>query len=158
MRTTLPICVLLGATLTGCAARQEEGGPEWLPQLEAAHRTADQASARSDFAEARRALTEAIALRPSQAMTAGERRVLTQDLHYRLAEVELASGQPLEAQRAASRGLALGRHDDLFTANLLVVRGRALEATGAERESATDYYEALRINDRLLRQELGENP
>jgi hypothetical protein len=47
--------------------------------------------------------------------------------------------------------LALGDHGDLFTANLLVVRGTAREVLGAGRGAITDYERALTINETLLR-------
>jgi len=81
---------------------------------------------------------------------AEHRRVVHQDLLFRIARAELGAGRFEPALAAADRGLALGRAVDLFTANLLVARGEALEKVGQRAAAASAYFEALQINQKLL--------
>jgi hypothetical protein len=78
-----------------------------------------------------------------------------QDLLFRIARAELARGRSTEALAVADRGLALGPARDLFTANLLVARGEALEKLGRGPQAASAYFEALEINRKLLHDALG---
>ncbi len=87
-------------------------------------------------------------------MASEDRRVILQDLFWRLAQVELQAGQPQAALQWAHQGLKLRQKEDLFTANLFVARGRAKEMLGRDRESAHDYFEALKINETLLQRTL----
>jgi hypothetical protein len=59
------------------------------------------------------------------------------------------------AWRRARRGLSLGKALDVFTANLWLVRGEALEALGRDSEAAASYYAALEIDNALLQGVLG---
>ena len=77
------------------------------------------------------------------------------DLLFRIARAELEAAQPDQALAAADRGLALGRDNTLFCANLLIARGEALEKLGRDTEAASSYYEALEINRKLLDHVLG---
>ena len=71
-----------------------------------------------------------------------------------LASIDLDDARPESPLEHSEAGRALGRGQDVFTANLHVTPGRALEATGREVEAADAYFEALEINDALLRQML----
>jgi tetratricopeptide (TPR) repeat protein len=83
-------------------------------------------------------------------------RVLRQDACYRLAELALASGQPAEALARAERGLALGDELDVFSANLHIARGRALEGLARPVEAAAAYHRALVVHEALLAEALSE--
>ncbi len=142
----------------GCA-RQEPSAPsaaEWIGQAREAHAAADRAVAREDWSAARDALRRAWQREVPAAVGADDRRVVRQDLAYRLAEVELSAGAAEDALRWAEDGLREGRAEDVFTGNLLVARGRAREALGDDRRAAQDYFEALEINEALLRRTFDE--
>lgn len=86
---------------------------------------------------------------------AGERtaaRPYRQDAYYQLART---SEDPAEQLELANDGLSLGG-DDLFVANLLAVKGRALEALGRVDEAPAVYHRALLINEQLLNELLNE--
>jgi len=144
------------ATLPACSGEERSDARRWVESAEAAHRAADEAIARGELDEARAALLGPFEAEPPEGVAERDRRVVRQDLAFRLAEVELEAEVPEAALRWVERGLELGRGEDLFTANLLVARGRANEALGREREAAADYFEALEINDALLRRTLEE--
>ena len=141
------------AALTGCGAEHEppanDDASAWLSDVMSAHARADEALAigRSDIAaEVLRGAFD----RPVAREVAPEHaRIVRQDLSFRLASAELASA-PERALHDAERGLALGRQDDLFSSNLLAVRGRALQALGRDTEAASSSQEALAIAERLL--------
>ena len=130
-----------------------DGGPrpaDWLAQATEANRAADAALARSDRDAARDALGRFVALPVPDGLAADDRRVVVQDVLFRLALVEIEATQPAAALRWIERGLGEGRGEDVFTANLLVARGRVYEMLGHERGAIDDYGAALRINERLL--------
>jgi len=83
---------------------------------------------------------------------------VAQDACYRLAELEIASGRPTQAIAEADACLRRDRVRDLFTANLLYVRGRAHETLRQDARAAQDYQEALRINEELLQAALQAIP
>lgn len=153
----LRVCLLACLSLSlkaGCAAREELPAPgeasEWLAQVRDAHATADAALLQDDAPSAARALREALDANIPEAVLPQDRRVVQQDLLYRLSSVQLESGRPAAALAAAERGLALGPGEDIFRANLLVVQGEALQAAGRDTEAAASYYAALMINRALL--------
>jgi len=153
--------LLLAAGVGGCAAREEERAEQvaaavWIDAARRAHMEADAALARGDRQAARAVLRGAWDRATPSDVSSEDARVVKQDLAFRLAEIDLEAGQAADARQWADRGLELGRGRDLFTGNLLVARGRAKEALGEEREAAADYFEALEINDDLLRRTLGE--
>ena len=95
---------------------------------------------------------QAAALQPVPAQVHPKHlRVVRQDLWFRVAQLELRAKHPELAFAYANQGLTFGRAHDLFTANLLIARGEALEATGHDTEAAASYYDALQINAELLR-------
>jgi len=137
--------------------RSANDAREWLDQIARAHARADEALAAGQREQARTFLSAALD-RPLPPELASEHaRVLRQDLWYRLSSIGVEL-EPSQALREAERGLALGRHADLFSANLLVARGRALQALGRDTEAASSYHEALQLDERLLNAVLGAGP
>ena len=118
----------------------------WLEAVERAHVTADTEPA----SQASAALSMALATPVPRDVLAMHRRVVHQDLLFRLARAELDGGRPADALAATERGLALGQQPDVFTANLQLARGEALEALGRAAEAASAYFEALEINRKIL--------
>jgi len=121
----------------------------WVGNVSRAHLAADQALARGDLAFARVTLSRIVDLPAPAGLADRDRRVVLQDASFRLAVVELADGRPQAAVAAADRGLALGQFRDLFLANLLAARGRARELLGQAEAAATDYHDALLVNQAL---------
>jgi tetratricopeptide (TPR) repeat protein len=153
-----PWVVALALLLVLGACAREPRPEQWLETAYLAHRGADEAVAGGRLDEARRQLEAVLRMPTPPGLAPGDERVVLQDVHFRLAEVGLLEGRPERALASADRGLELGRDTDVFTANLLVARGRALEALGEEPEAAAAYYEALRIDDELLRRIVPPRP
>ena len=140
----------------------------WLTAARRAHALADEAltgqgpepetKADESFEEAQAALESLAAEEAPPAIGEAEARAVQKDLYYRLAELALARDDAEMARAWADRGLRLGETEDLFTANLRIVRGRAEEALGDDRTAAADYHRALEINDALLRRVLDGDP
>jgi hypothetical protein len=154
---------LLALVLIGCAResasleRSVAPAPAqaWLDEVEQAHATADSAS----DGQAARAALEAVRERPvPAALGADDRRRVLQDLSFRLGVLALERGDAAGAGDEAERGLALGQADDEFTANLLIVAGRAQAAQGRAGEAARSYGAALAIHERLLDRALQGEP
>jgi tetratricopeptide (TPR) repeat protein len=138
------------------APRANEASPgEWLAQVKHAHERADGAIAAGELANASATLERALEQPTPAALRADDLRVVHQDLLFRLSELAQRRNEPQRALLLAERGLALGRHEDLFSANLLVARGRALALLARDTEAASSYQEALAIDERLLRVALG---
>ena len=143
MKTALVLPLVMIAV--GCAPQAAD---RWAERMGTQHEEVDLLLDRGDHAGARR-LLEAI-VRDTPVKDAS-RRPLLQDAHYRLAQLALATGDPAGAERQADEGLALGDHGDLFTANLMIVRGAARERSGRGAAATADYERALAINEGLLR-------
>jgi hypothetical protein len=134
--------------LVACSA-----SPDWSVEAARGHAEADRLIDSGDRAAAQNVLEEIVAAAPGG--SAPTRRVLLQDTHFRLARLALDAHDPARAAREADAGLALGGADDLFVANLLVVRGAAHEALGESAAALAAYQRALRINETLLHDTLG---
>jgi predicted negative regulator of RcsB-dependent stress response len=149
------VCVLAALfVLSGCA--RDRDAADWITQAQKAHRQADLLAASGDTDGARDALQIAVDTEPPRGTPKGPARVVRQDLFYRIAVMELEKRQPEAALDFASRGLALGEKNDVFSANLRIMRGQAHEALGHAREAAADYHAALKISEALLDRALGE--
>jgi predicted negative regulator of RcsB-dependent stress response len=159
MKRTVIACSLAACMLSSCSAPSaapEDGASEWLAAVRAAHERADDALGQGEGDRARAALTRALEQPLPAEVQPEDARVVHQDLWFRLGQIELDHSEPAQSLLRCDRGLTLGRKDDLFTANLLVARGRALAALGRDIEAAGSYQEALQINAKLLRAALGE--
>lgn len=159
MRRVLAAVLLLTSFGLGAAACVDDDAGAWLARAKSAHAAADRALSAGDIVAAREALASFAEQPPPHGVAPEDARVVRQDVHYRLSRLALEAGDPDAALRWAEEGLALGRGDDVFTANLYVARGQAREALGQPAEAAADYHEALKINEQLLEVVLeGEDP
>lgn len=143
LRVALVACLVLVA----CGG---EDGAAWVAQARSASVRADEALASGDMARAREALTPLVEQAPPRAVSPDDARVVAQDAAWRLARLALADGDGAAALGWVDAGLSRGRRGDVFVANLLAVRGQALEALGRDVEAARDYHAALVINEALL--------
>jgi hypothetical protein len=144
------------ALLAGCGDRAAAG--DWLSRAEAAHRDADHRLEHGDADGAREVLRDA-AMAPAPARVGpGDVRAVRQDLYARLATVEIGRGRLREAAAWATTGITLGRSNDVFTANLLIARGRALERVGDASGASRDYHDALLVTEALLDESLRGSP
>ena len=155
----LPFVALLAATIAlGCSRAPAGGDGRWIADAERQHEIADERLAAKDLAGARSSLLPIVGGEVPRHVPVEARRGVLQDTYFRMAKIDLDVGDPRAALADAERGLALGRAEDLFVANLLVVRGAAHEALNDAAAAAADYHAALMINDRLLAQTLRESP
>ena len=141
---------LLGALAAGCARARHDGDARWIAEAERRHALADQQLQAGNVPAARAALAGIIDGQVPASIPPDDRRGVLQDTYFRLSELDLKAGDARAAWTDAERGLALGRADDLFVANLLVARGAAHEAMHDGAGAAADYHAALVINDKLL--------
>jgi hypothetical protein len=149
----IPLVIVLGA----CSATR--GSEDWVTQAESAHHVADERLAQGDIEGARQALRSATEGKVPKTTNPEDARVVRQDLYYRLAALELSQDKPDGAERWATVGLTLGRGTDVFTANLYIARGKALERRGDVSGASRDYHDALLITEALLDKSLGKaNP
>jgi predicted negative regulator of RcsB-dependent stress response len=151
-RTAVALLFLLVAA-TACSARSSS--EEWVTQAESAHHVADERIAQGDFDGARTALRSATEAPVPGTTNREDARVVRQDLYYRLASLDLSQSRPDDAVRWATTGLDLGRGTDVFTANLFIARGKALERRGDASGASRDYHDALLISEALLDKTLG---
>jgi predicted negative regulator of RcsB-dependent stress response len=150
-------CIILVALITlagGCNATR--GSEDWVTQAEGAHHVADERLSQGDTDGARQALRNAIEIKVPNGTNPEDARVVRQDLYYRLAALELSQNKPNDAERWATTGLELGRRTDVFTANLYIARGKALERRGDASGASRDYHDALLITEALLDKSLGK--
>ncbi|MEZ4324043.1 MAG: hypothetical protein R3B40_02430 [Polyangiales bacterium] len=156
------LSVGLGVGCEEADAPRGEGSGEatpaslWVAEVRAAHEAADDAATPQERAAAHRAL-ERLALQDAPLGVAPTHaRAVRQDLYFRIASSAAGAGDAAAARDAATAGLALGRADDVLTANLLIARGEAYEALGDGTRASADYLAAQRIHERLLDAVLGE--
>jgi hypothetical protein len=162
MRARL-LAAALGLALAGGAScarlpRAGDGTADWSAGVAGRHAEADRLLDRGER-QAALAVLDTIVGTPPGEMPSGEpQRVLLQDTYFRLARLELDGHRPQRAVERASAGLALGGGNDLFAANLLVVRGSARQALGQAGAALDDYQRALAINEILLQRSLAPTP
>ncbi|MBS2032855.1 MAG: hypothetical protein JST54_33585 [Deltaproteobacteria bacterium] len=130
----------------------------WIRAAHDVHAKADLAIASGNEVDARNQLVAFLSVPPPASVDETNARAVQQDIWFRVAELDLHVGTPSGAEADANSGLALGRADDLFVANLLIVRGRALELRHDDRAAIADYSEAQRINEVLLSQAVEKKP
>jgi hypothetical protein len=148
MKPRAAVFVLSLWAVAVCCSR-EPPGARWFDSVQESSGLAEERLAAGDVAGAREALDAGLAVPPAGAPSE-DVRLVHRDLLYRLAMLDLESKRFAEARQGADRGLAFGRETNVFTANLLVVRGKALEGEGDASGASRDYHEALLINERLL--------
>jgi len=143
--------VALTALALGCSkAPPPYGEGEWITEAARRHGRADERLAAGDRPAARAELLAVVAASVPTDVSQEDSRGVLQDTYFRLAKLDLDARDPRAAVADADLGLSYGKPADLFVANLLIVRGAAHEALGNGAAAATDYHQALVINDRLL--------
>jgi len=146
------ICAAL--TAASCAHPAESG--RWVGEIQEANRMADRAIGDGKLVAARSVLKEALEKPAPPEMDDHDAKAIKQDICFRLAMLEIEARRPQAALDWTDRGLQLGTSEDLFTANLLVARGSALETLGRDSRAAGEYHRALKINEKLLGAALGQ--
>lgn len=152
--TVLRAAIVTALLVLGCSQRRFPGDGAWVAEAARRHALADARLQTSDASGAKEALLGIVSADVPADVPPSARRGVLQDTYFRLAEMDLQAGDARGALASADRGLGLGFADDLFVANLLVVRGAAHEALGDGPAAATDYHDALLINDKLLAEAL----
>jgi hypothetical protein len=151
MRRALVCCLL--TVLTGCS--RSPRGWERPAELVGRHARADRLLDAGDIAGGTRELRALWdVLHQPQAQAFPDRRQATQDVAFRLAGLGLEGGDLPGALAYCDDGLRMGRSDDVFTANLLVMRGTIRQDLGQSAAAADDFHQALLINEKLLKQTL----
>jgi tetratricopeptide (TPR) repeat protein len=153
----IPVALLTAALAAGCARHKGNPG-EWIDNVAVAHHRADENLAAGQTQVARASLLRVLEKKPPTSLGADDVRVVLQDTYFRLSEIELTEGRAEQALQFTEQGLGLGDQADLFSANLHIHRGRALEGLGRGAEAAKAYSRALRINEQLLEGVLGQAP
>jgi hypothetical protein len=158
MKRAAVVALFILASFTGaCSATR--GAEDWVTQAESAHHVADERLGQGDVEGARNALRSATESKVPKGANPEDARVVRQDLYYRLAALELSQDKPNDAEHWATVGLEIGRGADVFTANLYIARGKALEKRGDASGASRDYHDALLITESLLDKSLGKgNP
>lgn len=142
--------VLLVAPLCLNACKSEE--PAWVQKVESAHAQADSARDPEARERAHTALEDAY-----RAVPISDQRTaiwIKQDLAARLGEAALDSNRYDDALRWVDQGLALSDELNVARADLLRVRGEALEGLGRKDEAVSALHEALKVNQALMERAL----
>ena len=146
---------MLLALVWGATACGSEDAAIYMAEARSVHQRAERALASDDHAGATDEWRAFLDVPVPQSVNGDDARVVRQDVSYRLANLALDRGDTDAAIRWAEQGLNEGLAEDVFTANLYVVRGAARQAAGRDIDAASDYHEALLINDALLQRLLG---
>ncbi len=142
--------VALIALAFGCSKAPRHGEGEWISEAARRHARADERLAAGDRPAARAELLAVVGASVPADVPEQDSRGVLQDTYFRLAKMDLDARDPRAAVADADLGLSYGKPNDLFVANLLIVRGAAREALGDGAAAATDYHQALVINNALL--------
>lgn len=154
--TRLLTNAMLLALVWGAVACGGEDAAIYMAEARSAHQRAESMLEAEDFETASKELELFLEVPVPQSVNEDDARVVRQDVFYRLAGIALDRDDPIGAQNWAEQGLNEGLAEDVFTANLYVVRGAAREALDRDVDAAADYHEALLINDALLQRLLGD--
>jgi tetratricopeptide (TPR) repeat protein len=148
------IIVLL---LSSCSRSPSSGRQDWGAELLAKHAEVDRLLERGDTKGARRTLldVEKRLQRTQRPSTDGKLlQEARKDTYFRLARLDLEEKNFETALRHCEAGLQLGSDEDLFTANLLALRGTIRQELGQNLTAAEDFHQALLINESLLKRAL----
>lgn len=142
--------VLLVVPLCLNACKSEE--PAWVQKVENAHAQADSARDPGARVRAQAALEDAYRAVPNS----DQRTAIwvKQDLAARLGEASLDSNRYDDALRWVDQGLSLSDELNVARADLLRVRGEALEGLGRKDEAVSALHEALKVNQALMERAL----
>jgi tetratricopeptide (TPR) repeat protein len=135
--------------LSGCAPAEEQP-LAWVTRMSVLQGQATMAMANNDVQRALQALTDIADGAAPPSIAPADLRVIRQDACYQLGLLTYRQGDPELARRWVEQGLHLGRANDLFTANLLTLRGQLFQIQGRDAEAVNDYHAALVINEGLL--------
>src|SRR5512138_2616662 len=118
------ILMLAAVLLLSCSREAPRSAlPDWPSEVLADHATVDRLLEKGD-AKGARACLEEMALRLAHRQPADAGLVAARkDTYYRLARLDLDAQELPAALRHCEAGLQLGSADDVFTANLYVLRG-----------------------------------
>ncbi len=149
------ILTLAAALLLSCSREGPRSElPDWPSEVLAEHATVDRLLESGDAKGARACLVD-MALRLEQRRPADAGLLAARkDTYYRLARLDLEAQDLPQALRHCDTGLQLGATDDVFTANLYVLRGTIRQELGQKLDAAEDFHRALLINEKLLNQAL----
>jgi hypothetical protein len=149
MTARVLVVLALAGAATGCGVRSTSAGA-WAAQVSDASARADHVRAYGERAAARLALISLTQLPVPDGVAPDDGRAVRMDAFFRLAQLELEDSSPKAARAWAEQGLALGARGDVFTANLHLAHGRALEALGVDLEAQASYHRALVVTEALL--------
>jgi tetratricopeptide (TPR) repeat protein len=144
--------LLVTVTLGAC----NEAEPAWVAEVEAAHASADGAQSESERNEASSRLETAYLEVP-----VSDDPTLTwvrQDLCVRIGDSALRRGDPEAALLWAERCLGIAKARNVARADLLRVKGEALEGLGKKEQAARALHEALQVNQGLMERALRGEP
>lgn len=144
------------APRAGTSALSQEIG-QWLARVGEAHRQLDRARDVGQMDEAKRQLEAILDEEPPATLAAEHWAEVRQDIAGRLSRLALERGELERARSWAERGLGFHEGPSVFRANLFVARANAERALGDADAASASLLEALKVNERLLEQEL-ENP
>lgn len=145
------VVAALCAALVGLLSCQDDE-PQWIQELEHAHQSADGARSEEQRAQAAKQLEAAYRTLPA---TSSEALIFArQDLCARLAELSFERGEPEAALRWATKGLGLSERLNVARAELLRLKGNALEAMGDKPGAVEALHEALKANQALMERAL----
>ena len=154
-RLLLVLAVVGAGAAAGCGMRSTPAGA-WAAQVHDASVRADHVRAYGERDRARRWLVSITTTPVPDGVSPDDSRAVCMDAFFRLAQLELEDSNPKAARQWAEQGLALGARQDVFTANLHLVHGRALEALGVDLEAQASYHRALVVTEALLGTALGK--
>ncbi len=148
--------LLVAALVWGALACGNEDAAAYMAEARSAHARFERELTNERPDQASQSLEAFLELPVPESVNEDDARVVRHDMYYRLSDLALDRDNAQGAREWADRGLNEAVHEDVFTANLYVARGAAREALGEDVEAASDYHEALLINDALLQALLGE--
>ncbi len=112
---------------SGAAVAAAEARPDWFKLQRTTHTAVDNGGDASEaIARLESLLNEAAPAHVPRAVAEASQK----DTYFRLASLHMDARSFDEALKHADSGLALNRHPDAFTVNLMIVRALALRATG----------------------------
>ncbi len=141
------------------SADQAESAPlgskaAWIDRLRRVHQAADSAASPEQRRLAVAGLRGLLSEIPSS--NAEDLRWVKQDVHFRIAKLELQQGAAQAAVDAATDGLQLSKQPSVAVSNLFMVQAQALEQLERKDEAIEAYHQALLVNEVLMKRSLGE--
>lgn len=142
--------VALGACSAKYAGVGTEAPADWILRQEQMHLRVDELLVEGSRDAAAELLRGSLDVPAPPDLPEEVRQAVRKDALFRIASIELDARRFRAALDVSDQALGYGESKDVFTVNVYIAKGRALEGLGRRKEAAAIYHGALIMSEQLM--------